>query len=89
MVVIRRGIKLPESELTGHAHRMTIAEIERRQKEAQERLAGLSTDSVSLVAHKSGHNVNVEQPDIIVDAVKGVLAEVRQHIPLSQTLRSQ
>jgi pimeloyl-ACP methyl ester carboxylesterase len=89
LVVIRRGIKLPESELTGHPHRMTIAQIEQRQKEAQERLAGLSTDSVLLVAHKSGHNVNVEQPDIIVDAVKGVLAVVRRHIPLSQTFRSQ
>jgi hypothetical protein len=72
LVVIRRGIKLPEPELTGHRHTMTIAQIEQRQKEAQERLAALSTDSVLLVAHKSGHNVNVKQPDIIVDAVKGV-----------------
>lgn len=43
LVVIRRGIKLPESELTGHRHTMTIAQIEQRQKDAQERLAGLST----------------------------------------------
>jgi hypothetical protein len=89
LVVIRRGVKLPESELTGHPHRMTIAQIEQRRKEAHERLAGLSIDSVLLVAHKSGHNVNVEQPAIIVDAVKGVLAAVRQHIPLSQTFRNQ
>lgn len=87
LVVIRRGIKLPESELTGH--RMTVAQVEQRQKEAQERLAELSTSSVLLVADKSGHNVNVEQPAIIVDAVKGVLAEIRQDIPLSRTFRTQ
>jgi pimeloyl-ACP methyl ester carboxylesterase len=87
LVVIRRGIKLPESELTGH--RMSAAQVEQRQKEAQERLAGLSTHSVLLVADKSGHNVNVEQPGIIVDTVKGVLAAVRQHIPLSRTFRTQ
>jgi pimeloyl-ACP methyl ester carboxylesterase len=87
LVVIRRGIKLPESELTGH--RMTVDQVEQRQKEAQERLAGLSTNSVLLVADKSGHNVNIEQPTIIVDAVKGVLAEIRQDIPLSRTFRTQ
>jgi hypothetical protein len=48
-------------------------------------LCNLSTDCLQLQANKSGHFVWIDQPDVIVDAVKLVLDKVdpsRQHSPV-------
>ncbi len=45
--------------------------------DAQARLTHLSTDVRQVVADKSGHNVQVEQPQVIVQAVHDVVEKVR------------
>lgn len=45
--------------------------------EAQQRLAGLSTQGRLIVAAGSGHNIHMEQPALVVDAVRDVVGQVR------------
>lgn len=40
---------------------------------AQGRLAALSTNSIALVAEKSGHNINYDQPELYGEAVRRVM----------------
>jgi hypothetical protein len=49
-----------------------FAVLEKTWREGQERLAALSTDSVLLVAEKSNHMIQNEEPGIIVEAVRSV-----------------
>ena len=52
--------------------------------EAQERLRNLSTISLFVVATKSGHMINFDQPDLVIDATKRVVAAVRAGVPVAQ-----
>ena len=45
--------------------------------EAQRRQAALSTNSQLIVAEGSGHAIHWEQPALVVDAVRQVIADVR------------
>jgi pimeloyl-ACP methyl ester carboxylesterase len=45
--------------------------------EAQQRLAGLSTQGQLIVAAGSGHNIHWEQPALVIDAVRQVVGQVR------------
>ena len=46
--------------------------------EVQDKLAGLSSNGKLIVADMSGHFVQLEQPDLVVDAVRQVYDETRQ-----------
>jgi len=43
--------------------------------EAQERLAGLSSNSELLVAEKSGHAIMWDEPALVVDSVRRLIEE--------------
>ena len=43
----------------------------------QEELAGLSTNSTHLVAARAGHNIPIEEPGLVVDAILELTNEVR------------
>lgn len=45
--------------------------------EAQRRQAALSTDSRLIVVKGSGHGINVEQPAVVIDAARQVIAKAR------------
>jgi len=46
-------------------------------QDLQERLVGLSTNSVHVVASHSGHHVQIQEPDIVIGAVRRVIEAVR------------
>lgn len=54
----------------------TGTKLERIWQDGQRRMLGLSTDSRLVVAENSGHLVPAEQPEIIVDQVREMLADV-------------
>ena len=49
----------------------------------QDKLAGESTNSLHLVAKNSGHHIQLEDPRLVSAAIRGVLAAVRAHKPLT------
>lgn len=53
--------------------------------EAQARLVSLSSNSRSIVAQQSGHMIQFDEPEIIIDAVRKLWEEARQHDLRSQT----
>ena len=67
LVVIRRGRNAADSP--------NAADLGWRA--AQEQLASLSTNSVLIVAQNSGHTVPLDEPDVVADAVRRVLAAHR------------
>jgi len=68
LVVISRGVRDP----------MNGEPTQPEWLEAQARLLALSTNSQSVVAERSGHMVQFDQPQIIVDAVRKMLEEARR-----------
>jgi pimeloyl-ACP methyl ester carboxylesterase len=47
--------------------------------EAQKRQAALSTKGSLIVVKGSGHNIQLEQPAVVLDAMRQVVAQVRSH----------
>lgn len=47
----------------------------------QEDLAHLSTRSTQTVAKNSGHYIQIDRPDVVIDAVRDVLDQARQNAP--------
>jgi pimeloyl-ACP methyl ester carboxylesterase len=71
LIVIRHGIATPQMtpEVTELVHEIN----DRLQAET----AAMSTRGKLLTAEKAGHGINVDQPQIIVEAIKEMLAMVR------------
>jgi pimeloyl-ACP methyl ester carboxylesterase len=46
---------------------------ERDWQALQRDLAGLSSDSVHIIATRSGHYIHLERPDLVIAAIKQVL----------------
>ena len=59
-------------------------QFEKLWTEAQERLRTLSRNSEIVVATNSGHMINFDQPELVIDATKRVVAAVRAGVPLAQ-----
>lgn len=73
LIVIRRGkTSLPPSE----------ADIAHRQH--QEELAGLSSNSLLIVAEQSGHVIPLDEPQVVADAVRRMLAAIESGRPLAE-----
>lgn len=47
-------------------------------EQAQQELAGLSVDSQLVIAGESGHNVQLQQPDLVVKAIQDILGKVKK-----------
>jgi pimeloyl-ACP methyl ester carboxylesterase len=54
-------------------------EFEQEWREAHRRLSELSSNSILIVAERSGHIVHVEEPDAYVNAVRRVVVAAREH----------
>jgi pimeloyl-ACP methyl ester carboxylesterase len=57
------------------------AQLEKERKDGQQMLALLSTNSRQVIIH-SGHNMNLEAPDDVAAAIRGVVDAVRHHSKL-------
>jgi pimeloyl-ACP methyl ester carboxylesterase len=49
--------------------------------ELQQELAGLSTNSKHIVASKAGHNIQLDEPDLVLDAILDIVSQVREPKP--------
>jgi pimeloyl-ACP methyl ester carboxylesterase len=56
-----------------------VQQVRRVQPELQAQLVKQSTDAKLEVAEMSGHGIPLEQPGIIVDAIKEPVAKWRAH----------
>jgi hypothetical protein len=75
LIVIRHG-------LPGMFARMPAREAgqaEQIWRGLQSDLANLSSNSRLLVAKKSGHNILVEQPEVVIDAIRMMVDAVRKN----------
>ncbi len=59
-------------------------EFEKLWAQGQASLSALSTNSELMVATKSGHMINFDQPELVIDATKKVVTAVRRNIPIEQ-----
>jgi pimeloyl-ACP methyl ester carboxylesterase len=83
LVVISRGLqKWPDDE------RGTLKE--NLWQELQADLARRGTPGVQLIARRSGHHVHLDQPELVIHAVRAVVAAVvSDHAPRSGRLRTE
>jgi pimeloyl-ACP methyl ester carboxylesterase len=58
-----------------------FAVLEKGWREGQEQLAALSTNGELIVAEKSNHMIQMDEPEIVVDAIRMVVSRVRQSVP--------
>ncbi|HLA63367.1 MAG TPA: alpha/beta hydrolase [Rhodothermales bacterium] len=73
LIVVRRGkTEQPPSE------------ADLRHRRVQENLASLSTNSVLVVAENSGHTIPLDEPGVVADAVRRMLAAVQTGARLSE-----
>lgn len=63
---------------------MSQDQLEGLWAEGQERLAKLSTNSEIIIAAKSGHMINLDQPDLIAESTRRVVIAVRTRVPVTQ-----
>ncbi|HEY0434625.1 MAG TPA: hypothetical protein VGC95_12175, partial [Chitinophagaceae bacterium] len=72
LIVLTRGVG-------GFEGRKDSLELERQRLAAQHRLTTLSTNSRQIIDMNSGHNIHVEDPQQVIDAIREVYGAVRQH----------
>jgi pimeloyl-ACP methyl ester carboxylesterase len=68
LIVLAHGVPFPPM----------AAAMEEGWSDGLRRVADLSTDSELVVAHKSGHLIYVDEPDLVVESVRRVYAAVRE-----------
>jgi pimeloyl-ACP methyl ester carboxylesterase len=73
LIVLMRS--LPE---TDNEKGWTVEQQEQDHKRLQAALARLSRNSRQLVVEKSGHHIQLDQPEAVVDAVRRVVTAVRE-----------
>jgi pimeloyl-ACP methyl ester carboxylesterase len=76
LVLLRHGVPFPEM----------AAVMEEGWAESQQRLAQLSTNSELLVAEKSSHLIYVDEPQLVIEAVRRVHAAARDGVLLAARL---
>jgi pimeloyl-ACP methyl ester carboxylesterase len=52
--------------------------IERESMMMQEEMAALSSHSTHILVEDSGHMVHNDQPEVVIDAILDLLAQIRQ-----------
>jgi pimeloyl-ACP methyl ester carboxylesterase len=72
LIVVTRG--LPDEDGPGGK----VVELERRKKEHRELAESLSRNGRQIIADRSGHHVQLEQPEIVVSSVRDVVATTRK-----------
>lgn len=73
LVVVSRG----RAEAPAGLPPELVAERERTWRQMQDELAALSSHSVHLIAERSGHLINKDQPELVVEAIYQAVTLVR------------
>jgi hypothetical protein len=66
-----------EAEVAAMGGPEVVAQIARIHDEFQEKLAALSTQGKLIAATESGHIIPVDQPDVVIDAIREMVEHVR------------
>ncbi len=66
-----------EAEVAAMGGPEVVAQIAQIHDEFQEKLAGLSTQGKLIVATESGHIIPVDQPDVVIDAIREMVEQLR------------
>lgn len=75
---------LPLAVIThGHPFPGPFSVLEKGWSQGQTRLAGLSTDSLLIRANNSNHMVQLDEPGLVVDAIRRVHAAARDNVQLT------
>jgi pimeloyl-ACP methyl ester carboxylesterase len=74
LIVLTRGSLGYDNDLD-----VPLAELDAERKALQADLARLSTNSKQIVALKSGHNIQYDDPDLVIDAIRQVVEAARHH----------
>ena len=76
LIVISKGrpFQLPSDLPAG-----LPAAVERAWTASQDEFAGLQPDTPHVIATKSSHNVQIEEPQLVIDAIKQVVERARAH----------
>ncbi len=62
----------------GMRREVSLDEMDRYWMTLQAELAMLSTNSRHIVAERSGHFIQLDEPDVVVDAIHAVIEAVRK-----------
>jgi pimeloyl-ACP methyl ester carboxylesterase len=54
-----------------------LDQMEQVSQELQQELAGLSTQGEQVIAEESGHNIQWDQPDLVIDAIRTMVEQVQ------------
>lgn len=73
LVVLSHDPDKPSADLSADLARVTNEAWEKMQED----LVHLSTHSTQVIAKNSSHYIQVDRPDIVIDAVRGVVDQVR------------
>ncbi len=66
-----------EAEVAAMGGPEVVAQMAHIHDEFQEKLAGLSTQGKLIIATDSGHLIPVDQPDLVIDAIREMVDKVR------------
>lgn len=73
MIVLARGL----SDLEGNLDAETAQQVELVWRAAQSELAAQTPEGKLVVVKKSGHNIIIEQPEAVIDAIRTVVEQAR------------
>ena len=76
LVVLTHGI--PIGDQAGAPPDFPAAQWEEVLQELQRQLVQLVRGGQQVIAHGSGHNIHLERPDLVIDAVRAVVDAVRR-----------
>lgn len=68
--------EMPEAMVTAIG-RDVLAQVIQVSQELQQELVSLSTQGKQVIAEKSGHYIQWDQPDLVIDAIREVVDQVR------------
>ncbi len=73
LVVLSQGVNMFSSLPPAQAE--TAGQI---WQDLQQETAQLSTNGTLKIAQKSGHNIHIDQPNIVIDSIRQMLEQVRR-----------
>jgi len=74
MIVVVRGLA---DSIQGVSDEETIQQAEQAWRDAQIELAAQVSDGTLIVAENSGHSIQLEQPGIVIDAIRTIVTQLR------------
>ena len=68
----------------GFEGRKDSLQLDKERLAAQEQLVHLSSNSKHVIEMNSGHNIHVEEPAAVIEAIKEILIAIKSGVRLKQ-----